>query len=79
MKEPTPLFEKSMGRRPAGLAKFFSAGWVICKDILKLEPRSFVCSAPYIIVEVIKRIIACNLEGKIIDRTASAIFSLQGF
>ena len=32
---------------PSGVANLSLAGLVICKDTLKMEPRSVVCSTPY--------------------------------
>ena len=47
VREPTLLFEKSRGRRPRCCGQPLPGWVVICKDTLKLEPRSVGCSAPY--------------------------------
>ena len=47
VKEITPLFENSRSVEPGGVANLSWAGWVICKNRLKLEPCSVLCSTPY--------------------------------
>ena len=43
-----PQYLKRVGDiNPSGVVNLSLAGWVICKDTLKMEPRSVVCSTPY--------------------------------
>ena len=46
-KNPHHYLKRAEDIDPSGVANLSLAGWVICKDTLKIEPRSVKCSTPY--------------------------------